>query len=76
MSKLTIRLAEEKHARLRQLAAAHGVSINRLMDEMATIALVQHDAGVRFVMRSARGSAEKGLAALTKLDRHFKDDLA
>lgn len=45
--------------------------MNRLMDESATIALVQHDAEVRFRMRASRGSADKGLNALQKLDRHF-----
>jgi hypothetical protein len=37
MSTLTLRLADEKHARLRQLASAQGVSMNHLMDELATI---------------------------------------
>jgi hypothetical protein len=71
MSTLTIRLAEEKHARLRQLAEAQGVSMNKLIDELATIALVQFDAETRFRARAAAGAAKKGLRALTKLDRHF-----
>ena len=43
MSTLTIRIPETKHARLRTLAKARGVSLNRLIDELATIALAQHD---------------------------------
>ncbi len=43
-----IRLTDEKHKRLRQMAEAEGVSMNRLIDEWATIALVQHDAELRF----------------------------
>ena len=43
MSTLTIRIPESKHARLRNLAKARGVSINRLIDELATVALTQHD---------------------------------
>jgi len=71
MSTLTIRLAQDKHARLRQLAEAQGVSMNKLMDELATIALAQFDAETRFRARAAAGSAAKGLRALAKLDRHF-----
>lgn len=71
MSILTIRLAEEKHARLRQLAEAQGVSMNKLIDELATIALVQFDAETRFRARAAAGAPKKGLRALAKLDRHF-----
>lgn len=69
---LTIRMAEEKHARLRQLATAQGVSMNKLIDELATVALVQHDAETRFRLRASKGSIEKGLKSLDKLDRHFK----
>ena len=71
MSTVTLRLAAEKHARLRQLAARHGVSMNKLIDELATIALAQHDAEVRFQARAVRGSAAKGLEMLDKLDQHF-----
>lgn len=71
MSTLTLRLADEKHARLRQLASAQGVSMNHLLDELATIALAQHDAELRFRMRAQHGSPEKGLKILAKLDKHF-----
>lgn len=71
MSIFTIRMAEEKHARLRQLAEAQGVSMNKLIDELATIALAQFDAETRFRARAAAGSPKKGLRALAKLDRHF-----
>ena len=71
MSVVTVRLAEEKHTRLRQLAAAQGVSFNKLMDELATIALAQFDAETRFRARAGAGSAAKGLRTLAKLDRHF-----
>ena len=43
MSTLTIRIPEMKHARLGNLAKARGISVNRLMDELATIALAEHD---------------------------------
>ena len=71
MSTLTIRILEDKHARLRSLAKVQGVRINKLIDELATIALSQHDTETRFRTLAARGSKAKGLALLDKLDRHF-----
>ena len=71
MSTLTIRIPEDKHARLRSLAKARGVSINKLIDELATVALAQHDTEARFRALAARGSKTKGLALLAKLDREF-----
>jgi hypothetical protein len=71
MSTLTLRIADEKHARLRQLAAAQGVSMNHLLDELATIALAQHDAELRFQLRAQSGSKEKGIRLLNQLDKHF-----
>lgn len=71
MSTLTIRIPDDKHARLRSLARARGVSINKLIDELATIALAQHDTETRFRTFAARGSKAKGLALLDQLERHF-----
>jgi predicted transcriptional regulator len=71
MSVLTIRVDEEKHARLRSLAEQRGVSLNKLIDELATIALVQHDTETRFRTLAARSSKKRGLALLDKLDRSF-----
>jgi len=71
MSVITLRLPEDKHTRLRQIAKSRGISINRLLDEVATIALVQHDAEVSFRARSMRGRPERAhaLDILQKLDR-------
>ena len=71
MSVLTIRIPDAKHERLKSLAKARGVSVNKLMEELSTIALVQHDTEVRFRAMGARGSAKRGLALLDKLDRAF-----
>ena len=71
MSTLTIRLPEDKHARLRNLARARGISVNKLMEELSTVALVQHDTEVRFRSLAARRSAKRGLELLDKLDRAF-----
>jgi hypothetical protein len=71
VSTLTIRMPESKHARLRSLAKAKGVSLNRLIDEFATVALTEFDSETRFHAAAARGSKSKGLALLDKLDREF-----
>ena len=69
MSTLTIRMPEDKHARLRRLAEGRGLSMNRLIDELATVALAQHDAELRFYALASRGSAKRGIELLDKLDR-------
>jgi len=74
MSTLTIRIPEGKHQRLRNLAKARGVSVNRLIDELATVALTEYDSETRFPAMVARGSKETGLALLDKLDRAFQKD--
>jgi hypothetical protein len=71
MSTPTIRIPETKHARLRLLAQNRGLSMNKLMDELATVALTQHDAETRFRALADRGSVKRGLELLDKLDRRF-----
>ena len=69
MATMTIRLPEAKHERLRLLAERNGVSLNKLVDEWASMALAQFDAETRFIARASRGNVERGLALLRKLDR-------
>jgi hypothetical protein len=69
MSTLTIRLPETKHQRLKAFARSRGVSLNKLVEEWATVALAQLDAENRYRMRAARGKPESGLVLLDKLDR-------
>ena len=73
MSALTIRLPDEKHARLRQLAHHRGISVNKLIEELATDSLAEFDAETRFRALAANGSTEEGLALLDKLDQAFKN---
>jgi len=68
MSTLTIRLPDDKHNRLKTMAKQRKISLNKLMDEMATVAITEHDTCIRFQIRAARGSAEEGLRLLDKLD--------
>ena len=69
MSATTVRLTDEKHARLKALAKARKVSINKLFDEMATVMLAEFDAETRYRLRAAKGSAQRGLDLLDKLDQ-------
>lgn len=71
MSALIIRLPDEKHERLKQLAKARKVSVTKLIDEMATILLADHDAYIRFELRAAQGAGRvaRGRALLKKAAR-------
>lgn len=71
MSTVTIRLPDDKHSRLRQLAKHRDLSVNKLMEELATVSIAEFDAESRFRAMAARGSAKKGLALLDKLDAAF-----
>ena len=71
MSTLTIRLPDDKHLRLRELARRRSMSINKLMEELATISITEFDAETRFRTLAARGSVKKGIALLDKLDAAF-----
>jgi hypothetical protein len=68
MSTLTIRMPDDTHARLRNLARRRGVSINKLIEEMAIATLSAHDAEVRFLLLAARGNPKRALAILDRLD--------
>ena len=68
MSTLTIRLPDDTHARMRVLARQRAMSVNKLMEELCTIAITQHDAETRFRALAARRSVDEGLRVLDKLD--------
>ncbi len=68
MSTLTIRLPDEKHARLRQLARQRQLSLNKLIEELATVALAEFDAETRFRARAAKGSPARALRFLDRVD--------
>ncbi len=71
MSVVTLRIPDSKHARLKQLAASRHTSVNRLLDELATIALTQHDLTIQFRAAADAGDPARGLALLDKLERQF-----
>ena len=69
MATMTIRLPDEKHQRLQQLAKSQGVSLNRLVDDLSSVALAQYDAELRFQTLASKGKVARGLRLLDKLDR-------
>lgn len=69
MSTVTLRIPDSKHERLKQYAKEQGISLNKLFDEFATVALAQFDAKTRFELKAAKGDVEKGLELLDKLNK-------
>ncbi len=68
MATLTIRLPDDKHERLKELARRRNMSVNKLIEELSTIALAEFDAETRFRAMAAKGSQQAGLALLNQLD--------
>lgn len=71
MATLTIRLPDDKHTRLKELAQTRGISVNKLIEELSTIALAEFDAQTRFKAIAACGDPQEGLQILAKLDSFF-----
>jgi len=73
MSALIIRIPQEKRERLKQVAKTRNVSVNKLIDEMATLVIAEHDAEMRFRLRAerGRGKVERGLRLLRKAARNI-----
>ena len=69
MSTLTLRIPDTKYERLKNYAKSKEISLNKLFDEFATIALTQFDTKTRFDTMAAKGNKTKGLDLLDKLDR-------
>ena len=72
MSTITLRLPDSKHERLKQYAKQQGISLNKLFDELATVALAQFDAKTRFTVMASKGDVKRGMELLDKLDKELK----
>ena len=71
MSTLTIRLPADTHGPLKEIARRRGMSTNKLIGGLSTVAIAQYDAEARFSVMAARGSVDEGLRVLDKLDAAF-----
>jgi len=69
MSTLTLRISDSKYERLKSYAKSKEISLNKLFDEFATIALTQFDTKTRFELMASKGDKRRGLALLDKLER-------
>lgn len=67
MSSVTFRLPDSKYERLKKLAKSQNISVNRLLDELSTMALASYDAKTSFELRSKKGNVKRGLKILDKL---------
>ncbi|MDJ1168704.1 toxin-antitoxin system HicB family antitoxin [Roseofilum sp. BLCC_M154] len=68
MATLTIRLPDDKHSRLKAMAQSRGISVNKLMEELSTLALAEFDAQTRFHALAMQGDVGSGLEVLDRLD--------
>jgi hypothetical protein len=48
-------LFEDRHSRLKALAQSRGISVNKLMEELSTLALAEFDAQIRFQALAIQG---------------------
>ncbi len=71
MSTVTLRIPDSKHERLKEYAKSKGISLNKLFDEFATIALTQFDAKTRFEIMAKKGDVNEGFKLLDKLDKNL-----
>jgi predicted DNA-binding ribbon-helix-helix protein len=67
MSAITFRLPDAKYERLKQLAKSQNISVNKLLDELSTVALASYDAKTSFEIRAKKGDKSRGLDILDKL---------
>jgi len=72
MSTITIRIPDEKYERLKLYAKMKQISINKLFDELSTIALTQFDTKTRFEVLASKGNKQRGLELLEKIENELK----
>jgi predicted transcriptional regulator len=73
MAAFMVRISDDKHERLKELAKARGMSLNKLIEELSTIALAEFDAETRFKAMVSQGNPERGIGILDKLDAYFSN---
>ena len=67
MSAIKFRLPNTKYEKLKQLAKSQNISVNKLLDELSTVALASYDAKTSFEIRAKKGDKSRGLDILDKL---------
>lgn len=69
MSVVTLRLPDYQHQRLKSMAQARGLSLNKLLEQLSAQALTENDIELRYRRLAATGSVKRGLELLDKLDQ-------
>ena len=75
MGVITVRLPDDTHQRVKELAASRKTSLNKLYEEFTIMALTEFDAENRFKALTSKGDRKRGLELLKKLQDHYGDDL-
>lgn len=69
MSVVTLRLPEDQHQRLKAMAQARGISLNKLFEQLTAQALTENDIELRYRRLAASGSVQRGLELLSEIDQ-------
>lgn len=75
MGTITVRLPDDAHQRVKELANSRNVSLNKLFEEFTLVALTEFDAETRFKILATKGSKKRGKELLGKLQVHYGDGL-
>jgi predicted transcriptional regulator len=73
MGTITVRLSDEAHQRIKELANSRNISLNKLYEEFTIMALTEFDAENRFRALASKGSKEQGKALIRKLQAYYSD---
>lgn len=68
MSTLTLRLPDDVANRLKSVAAARGVSVNKLITEISVQVLAAYDTETRFRVMASEANIPAALAVFERLD--------
>jgi predicted DNA-binding ribbon-helix-helix protein len=69
MSNLTLRLPDDLAIRLKSVAEARGMSVNKLITEISVQTLAAYDTETRFKTMAAKANIPAALAVLDRLDQ-------
>jgi len=73
MGTVTVRLPDDTHRRVKELAASRKTSVNKLYEEFTTMALSAFDAENRFNAMTGKGNKKRGLELLKKIQTHYDE---
>jgi len=73
VSCIRFKIPDDKHSRLKELAQHKHLSINKLIEELSTVAITEFDNESQFYALAANGNVTKGLSLLDKIDKHFSN---